>query len=114
MFIGGNSSKRQSSEYEDFKENEEYSIILSHLAYIPRCIICAKAEVEGNQIFIENKIPHITLLLCNAVPKYSNEVLSQIKSFKDVSVTKTRDGKSAYCVKLSRNISYKGVSKYFY
>lgn len=118
FYLGGDREKSQSYYYESFKENQEHQIEITHLVYTPKSVICVCIKVDNsNLIYIENKIPHITLAVCNKTPKYSNTIVSKADFRYDLSVNNFKDHnkkQKVYCCKLSKIISCLGVTKYYY
>lgn len=115
MFIGGNTSKLETEDYKSFKEGDEFDISLTHLAYCPGGIICAKAQVsDAKPLSIENKIPHLTLLICSKPPKYSSTILQNAKLEEKISKNTFKDGKftqTVYCLQFDEPINIIGISK---
>ena len=118
LFIGGDSSKAESKEYLSFNEGKACEIELSHLVYCPGAIICSAVSVKGAfSPLVENKIPHVTLLVANKPPKYSNTILSKVNFSEDMSEASFMDGKMRqmiYCCKFSGSMSFQGINTYFY
>lgn len=61
FYIGNDTSKLESEYYKNFFENKEVPIKLLSFAYIPGRLIASPIFVDYN--LIENKFPHMTLIL---------------------------------------------------
>lgn len=116
LFIGGDRGKSESKEYLAFTENKKFTIELTHLVYCAKGVICAYAAVP-NDLLIENKFPHVTLLVSNKPPKYSNTILQYVNFNEDIGMSSFKDGKNRqdiYSYRLANKVVLEGISKSFH
>ena len=73
LFIGGNKNKTQSKVYQSFQEGQNVKVSIKGVLYVPGCILTG---ICFPQAPIDNKFPHMTLMLGNKwTAKLSNDVL---------------------------------------
>lgn len=117
MFIGGSQEKYKSAEYNSFVPDLDTNIVITHIVYSPGSIACAKAEVLSPQVSIENKFPHITLLLGNRPAKHSNVILQHVNfdgEFSRSSFKEQKNEQIVFSYKLPEPLNITGKTKYFY
>ncbi|CAG9319447.1 unnamed protein product [Blepharisma stoltei] len=117
FFIGGNKEKLKSSFYREFRENAECVLRLTHIVYVPQRLICASAVSTDGYFRIENKMPHVTLLLGKWPAKLSNEVLMSANLQDNVSRSHgnlMKESVDIYALKLYPQWFLKGVTKKYH
>ena len=78
LFIGNQKAKRTSEFFLGFEENQNFELNLSAMVFVPGKIItgfCLSHERNSFPSLVENKFPHLTLMLGQWPAKYSNDVL---------------------------------------
>ena len=76
FFVGKDANKTESEFYTKFKERTPFPFEITHIVYVPGKILTAVPKLDMDKIKIENKHPHMTLMVSEYQPKMSNEVLN--------------------------------------
>ena len=117
MFIGRAAEKLKSQQFCNFKCGLEIQLHITHFVYSPSLIACAKAQVISPLVEIENKIPHITLLLGKKPAVFSNTILQHVNFDQDFFSGHFEDQgcrNIIYSYKLPEPLFIVGKTKYFY
>jgi hypothetical protein len=117
MFIGRASEKYSSRQFQDFVCDIKVSLRITHFVYSPGLVACAKAEVVSPHVDVENKLPHITLLLGSKPAVYSNTILQHVDLSQELFCTTFNDQgckNVVYSFKLPVPHEVSGKNSYFY
>lgn len=117
MFIGRAAEKLKSKQFCNFTCGLEIQLHITHFVFSPSLIACAKAQVISPAVEVENKIPHITLLLGKKPAVFSNTILQHVDFNQDFFSVPFEDQGCRYVIysyKLPEPLSIIGKTKYFY
>lgn len=78
LYIGANETKLETPYYTEFKENEEFVISIDAILIVPGKIVTGITFPDRNRILIENRFPHVTLLLGEWSAVDSNGVMQAL------------------------------------
>lgn len=78
FYMGGDSSKMSSPYYTSFKEGEKFDVKLDAIAFVPDHIITGITFPDRERIMIENRFPHVTLMLGDWSAVDSNAVMESL------------------------------------
>lgn len=78
LFLGGDRKKATTQNFKDFKEGVPHNIEIEAIVYVPQKIVCGICFFDEKIVKIENKYPHMTMMIGKWSPKNSNDILTTL------------------------------------
>jgi len=80
-FWVGKEQQRTSSEFfTTFKEKIHFPFEITHIVYVPGYLVCGIPKIDLEKVKIENKYPHVTMMINKWPPRMSNDILNNMFS----------------------------------